>query len=233
MSMKYGQFCPIAKACEVLGERWTILIIRELLCGSTRFSQLQRGLSQISPTLLTKRLNQLEADELIFKKPIPGERRAEYHLTPAGKELAPIVMGIGDWGQKWARSRMEEDELDIELLMLEFYRRLDLEQLPGGTLVAHFAFPELKTYPHWWIVIESDADRELCVAHPGRDVDVTIRSDARTMCSIWSGETSLSEAKKSGRCTIEGLPVYARSVSKWLRPGLLANGSLVNQVAGQ
>ncbi|MDA0990684.1 MAG: helix-turn-helix domain-containing protein [Verrucomicrobia bacterium] len=125
--MQYGQFCPIAKACELIGERWTLLIIRELLCGSTRFSELQRGLSQISPSLLTKRLNQLVDDELLIRKQSVDRKKVEYFLTPSGKELAPIIMGLGDWGHRWARSRMEEDELDIELLMLEFYRRIDRE----------------------------------------------------------------------------------------------------------
>ena len=230
MRMQYGQFCPIAKACEILCERWTILIIRELLCGSTRFGQLQRGLSQISPTLLTKRLNQLIEDELVFKTSSRAQRHAEYFLTPAGKELAPIVMQMGDWGQKWARSRMEEDELDIELLMLEFYRRLDLDQIPGGKLVAHFSFPALKTYPHWWIVIDSEEERELCVAHPGRDVDITVKCDTLTMTRIWFGETTLKEAKKQGLISLEGLPVMTRSISKWLRGGLLVNGPLADQV---
>ncbi len=230
MRMQYGQFCPIAKACEVLGERWTILIIRELLCGSTRFNQLQRGLSQISPTLLAKRLNQLVADEIIIKKKVPGQRRAEYYLTPAGKELAPIVMGMGDWGHKWARSRMDDDELDIELLMLEFYRRLDIDEIPGGTLVAHFAFSKLQTYPHWWIVIDSAEERELCVAHPGRDVDITVKSDAKTMCRIWSGELTLAQAKADGGIELEGLPIMKRSITKWLKAGALANGSLVDQL---
>ncbi|MDF7801812.1 helix-turn-helix domain-containing protein [Pontiellaceae bacterium B1224] len=228
--MQYGQFCPIAKACEILGERWTILIVRELLCGSTRFNQLQRGLSQMSPSLLTKRLNQLVDDEIIFKKKVPGQRRAEYFLTPAGKELAPVVMGMGDWGQKWARSRMEDEELDIELLMLEFFRRLDVEQIPGGTLVAHFMFPQLQTYPHWWMVIDGDDERELCVVHPGRDVDITIKSDAKTMCEIWNGDITFSDAKKAGRIRVEGLPLMKRSVAKWLKAGLLANGSLVDQL---
>lgn len=230
MRMQYGQFCPIAKACEILSERWTLLIIRELLCGSTRFSQLQRGLSQISPTLLTKRLNQLADDEVILKKKPQGQQHAEYYLTPAGMELAPIVMGLGDWGQKWARSRMEEDELDIELLMLEFYRRLDLDQIPGGQLVVHFSFSGLKTYPHWWIVIDSKEERELCVAHPGRDVDITVKSDARTMTRIWMGEITFKEARSEGLIELEGLPIMTRSISKWLRGGLLTEGALLDQL---
>ncbi len=228
--MHYGQFCPIAKACEILGERWTLLIIRELLCGSTRFSELQRGLSQISPSLLTKRLAQLVDDEIVIKKSAVGEKKVEYFLTPAGKELAPVVMGLGDWGHRWARSRMEEDELDIELLMLEFFRRIDLKQIPGDGLVAHFCFQGLTTYPNWWIVVEGPEERELCVVHPGKEADITIRSDPRTFCKIWNGDLSFQEAKKKGLITLCGLPVTVRNVSKWLKPGLLANGKLVDQI---
>ncbi|MGK0237626.1 MAG: DNA-binding HxlR family transcriptional regulator [Candidatus Pelagisphaera sp.] len=221
MGLHYGQFCPIAKAAEILGERWTILILRELICGSTRFNQLQRGLSQISPTLLTKRLNQLVDDEIVFKKTITGQKRVEYHLTPAGKDLTPVIMGLGDWGMKWTRSRMEDDELDVELLMLEYYRRLDLEQVPGGEVVAHFAFSGLKTFPHWWIKLK-DEERELCIVNPGCDVDVTLKSDLRTMTRIWAGELTFAEAKKTSHLQVEGRPVYTRSLPNWLKVSPLA-----------
>ena len=108
MSIQYGQFCPITKAAEVLGERWTILIVRELLLGTTRFNELQRALSQISPSLLTKRLVQLQDYGLVIKKEIPAQRRSEYYLTAAGKELKPVVMGLGEWGSRWARGQMED-----------------------------------------------------------------------------------------------------------------------------
>src|SRR5258707_383204 len=109
MSTRYGQFCPVAKAAEVLGERWTILIVRELLMGTTRFNHFQRTLSQISPTLLTKRLNQLQDAGLVIRKHLPEQRRTEYHLTPAGRELLPVVVGLGEWGMKWARGQMSDD----------------------------------------------------------------------------------------------------------------------------
>src|SRR5688572_1955282 len=110
MSIRYGQFCPVAKAAEVLGERWTILIIRELLLGTKRFSDLQRALSQISPTLLTKRLNQLEECGLVVRKKLLRLRRTEYHLALAGRQLRPIIMGLGKWGMQWARGQMSDDE---------------------------------------------------------------------------------------------------------------------------
>ncbi len=219
--MHYGQFCPISKAAEILGERWNILIIRELICGSTRFGELQRGLSQISPTLLTKRLNQLAEYEIVFKKTLPGQKRIEYHLTPAGKELGPLIMSMGEWGMKWNRSRMEDEELDVEFLMLEFYRRLDQEQIPGGRFVAHFSFPGLKSFAHWWIVIDGK-ERELCDTNPGCEVDIRIRSDVRTMTRIWAGELSFQDAKRSEQLQLEGPPLLVRSIAKWLKIAPLA-----------
>ncbi len=123
--MKYGQFCPIAKATEIVCERWTLLIIRELLLGTTRFTDFQRALSQISPTLLTKRLNQLVDEGLAIRRTPQSGKRAEYHPTVAAKELGPIVIGLGEWGMRWARGRMSDDELDD----------LDLATLPDDELV--------------------------------------------------------------------------------------------------
>ena len=131
MSIRYGQFCPVAEAAEVLGERWTILLIRELLLGTKRYSDFQRALSKISPTLLTKRLKQLVDCELVERQTPPGQRRVEYHLSAAGRELQPAVLGLGNWGMKWARGQMQDDELDVQMLMYDFCRRIDTAQLPG------------------------------------------------------------------------------------------------------
>lgn len=222
MSIRYGQFCPIAKAAEVLGERWTILIIRELLVGTTRFSDLQRGLSRISPTLLTKRLNQLEDCGLIIRKAVPALRRTEYHLSSAGRQLRPIVMGLGQWGMKWARGQMTDDELDVELLMTEFSRRLDATQLPGGRTVIQFVFPGRGKFESWWIVIEEDGRRELCLQNPHREMDVQIRSDVRTMAEIWAGDTEIRVARKDGRLKLQGHPILIRTLPSWLRGGVFA-----------
>jgi DNA-binding HxlR family transcriptional regulator len=222
MSIRYGQFCPIAKAAEVLGERWTILIIRELLLGSNRFSDLQRALAQISPTLLTKRLKQLEECGLVIRKKLPGQQRNEYHLTAAGRELRPVVMGLGKWGMKWARGQMNDDELDVEMLMQEFSRRIDATQLPGGRTVVQFVFPGLAKFGRWWIVLEANGTRELCADNPGQEADVQLRSDVRTMVEIWAGDTEIHAAKKDGRLQLSGHPALIRTLSSWLRTGLLA-----------
>jgi DNA-binding HxlR family transcriptional regulator len=223
MSIRYGQFCPIAKAAEVLGERWTILIIRELLLGTTRYSDLQRALSQISPSLLTKRLNELQDGGLVVRKTVPKQKRTEYHLTAAGRELRPIVTGLGKWGMKWARGQMSDDELDVELLMHDLCRRLDTTQLPSGRNVIQFVFTGLDKFATWWIVIEDNGERELCVINPGKGLDVQLRSDLRTMTEIWAGDTEIRAAKKDGRLEVTGSPVLARTLTAWLRIGTFAH----------
>ncbi len=223
MSIRYGQFCPVAKAAEVLGERWTILIVRELLMGTTRFTQFQRALSQISPTLLTKRLNQLQDCGIVLRKTLPDQRRTEYHLTAAGRELLPAVVALGEWGMKWARGQMSDDELDVELLMHDFSRRIDASQLPGGRNVIKFVFSGLAEFATWWIVLEENGERELCVDNPGKEVDVQIRSDLRTMTEIWAGDTEIGNARKDGRLQLSGNALLVRTLPSWLRIGTFAH----------
>lgn len=223
MNLRYGQFCPTAKAAEVLGERWTILIVRELLLGTKRYSDFQRALSQISPTLLTKRLNQLADCGLVVRQTGTPNRRPEYELSPAGKELGPVILGLGEWGMKWARGQMRDEELDVHLLMYDYCRRIDVTALPEGRLVVAFTFPGLPKFAHWWIVIEENRDRELCVDHPGKEVDVQIRSDVRTMVEIWAGDTELKAALKAGRLQVTGKPALIRTLSSWLRGGSLSH----------
>src|ERR1044072_6660977 len=123
MSLRYGQICPVSKAAESLGERWTLLIIRELVLGTTRFNDFQRALSQISPTLMTERLNQLQDAGLLVAKRRPGQRRTEYYPTAAGNQLKATILGLGEWGMSWARGQMNDDELDLEMLMYDLQRR--------------------------------------------------------------------------------------------------------------
>ena len=138
--MEYGQFCPVAKATEIIGEKWTILIIRELLMGATRFNDFQRGLSLISPTLLSKRLDSLANRNLIMKKKIPGQKGYEYFPTQSCKELLPIIVSIGDWGMDWARSNLSVKDYDINLLMIYLERSVLPEKLIGNQTIIKFKF---------------------------------------------------------------------------------------------
>lgn len=223
MSIRYGQICPVSKTAELLGERWTLLIIRELVLGTTRFNDFQRALSQISPTLLTKRLKQLEEAGLLVRKTIPNQRRCEYHPTAAGKELKPIIEGLGKWGMRWARGQMNDDELDVEMLMYDLQRRIDAEQLPGGRTVVKFSFRGLPKFSHWWIVIEPDGSRILCVHNPGVPVDIELISDLRTMSHVWAGDMDIRMAKNAGRLELKGNAILIRTISSWLRPGTFAH----------
>ena len=138
--MEYGQFCPVAKATEIIGEKWTILIIRELLMGGSRFNELQRGLSLISPTLLSKRLESLSQHGLAVKKKIPGQKGYEYFPTESCKELLPVIRSLGDWGMHWARTNLSEKDYDVELLMIYLKRSIVPDKLIGNETVIHFHF---------------------------------------------------------------------------------------------
>ena len=220
--LKYGQFCPVSKAAEILGEKWSLLIIRELLLGATRFSQIQRAMSRISPTVLSKRLETLHDHGLIVRKRRPEQRGYEYQLTEAGRELYPVVLGMAKWGMRWARGQMTDTELDVELLMSDIRRRIDPEKLPGGQTVIRFFFTDLEHYNKWWVKVEVQ-DVDLCVENPGYDVDVYISSDLRTMVEVWMGDVSIKEARANGKLRIDGMSAYLKNVDSWLGLYLLAD----------
>ncbi len=212
----YGQFCPIAKAVEALGERWTILLIRELLCGSHRYNDFKRGLPLISPTMLSQRLNALQQRGLVKRKRSNDQKSWEYHLTQAGQELEPIVMGLGNWGARWVRSQMSEDDLNVELLMWDARRTINCSELPQGRTVIYFDFEGLDDkYRSWWMIAEN-GEIDLCVDDPGFEPDVRFVADLKTMTQLWLGDISLAKAKSSGRLKINGMSRLTRSISKWL-----------------
>ena len=215
--MEYGQFCPVAKALEILGERWTILIVREMLMGGKRFNELQRGLNQISPTILTKRLNDLTNAGIAIRKKIPGQRGYEYYLTEMGKELLPVVTTIGEWGMRWARGKMDDTDLDLELLMLYLQRSIVADKLPGDETVIRFKFTDISQFSDWWIVT-SENDVDVCVRDPGKDVDLYFTTDLRTMIEVWMGDTAYKTAISDGRLILVGQSALTRNVESWLAP---------------
>ncbi|MCJ8351397.1 MAG: helix-turn-helix transcriptional regulator [Moritella sp.] len=212
----YGQFCPIAKACEALGERWTLLLIRELLCGSHRYNDFKRGLPLISPTMLSQRLNILQKRGLVELKRSSDNRSNEYHLTQAGRELEPIVMGLGEWGSRWVRSQMSDDDLSVELLMWDMRRTINSSALPQGRTVLHFEFKDLsKVYRNWWLLAEN-GEIDLCVDDPGFDPDINFITDLKTMTQLWLGDTNLSKAESNGNLVISGTSYLMQNIPQWL-----------------
>jgi DNA-binding HxlR family transcriptional regulator len=220
--MNYGQFCPISKATEILGERWTFLIVRELLMGGRRFSELQRGLGDISPALLTSRLKTFEREGLIVRRRINGHRGYEYCPTQACEELKPIIIALGEWGMCWARNTLASDYLDVDMLLLYLERSVDPGQLPGSETVIQFKFNDVPEQRDWWLIIR-DGKVDVCITPPGRDVNVFFCTTARTMSEVWMAQRSYREAVLSGDLIIEGDLALTRRISSWLRPSIFAN----------
>jgi DNA-binding HxlR family transcriptional regulator len=217
--MKYGQFCPIAKATEILGERWTMLILRELLMGGRRFNELQRGLGDISPALLTTRLKSLEEHGMIVRRRMSSQRGYEYQPTAACEAFLPVIVSIGEWGLSFARHMLVEDDFDIDFLMFYLERSVDPEQLPGSETVIQFMFTDLTEQRHWWLLIEQE-DVQICITPPVRDVDVYFTTTVRAMHDVWMGDRTYRDALSAGDLIIEGDPALTRNVSRWLRPSV-------------
>lgn len=212
----YGQFCPVSMAAEILCSRWTVVLLREMLCGSTRFNDLRRGLPRMSPTLLSKRLKELELSGVI-RSVATGPGLSEYQLTEAGEELRPIVMGIGSWGQRWVESRLSLRNLDPSLLMWDMRRNLSPDPLPPRRCTIQFLYPELaEGQRSYWLVVDS-GKVDLCNFDPGYDVDLLITSSLKTMTAIWMGLTRLGSEVEAGRVKLDGDPLVSRSMQQWLK----------------
>ena len=220
--MEYGQFCPIAKSTEIIGEKWTLLIIRELLMGGSRFNELHRGLSLISPTILSKRLETLSAHGLVLKKKIPGQRGYEYFPTQSCKELLPIIRSLGDWGMNWARSNLTEKDYDVELLMLYLKRSIVARELIGRETVIRFKFIDIEKYPDWWLVVTGE-EIDLCVKNPGKEIDVYFTSSVKTMADIWMGDNSYRRAIREGLLKIVGHEMLTRNVTTWMSNSIFSD----------
>lgn len=218
----YGQFCPVSKATEIIGEKWTLLILRELLMGTSRFNDFQRSMSRISPTVLNKRLKQLEEKGVVLKKRLSGQKGFEYRLTAMGKELEPLIEQVAIWGQRWARGQMSDDELDVEGLMWDIHRRIQTDSLPDGETVLSFYFSDLDKYRKWWLVVSRD-DVDLCTEDTGKDVDLYISSDLRTMVEVWLGDRNLKAMLRNERIKAVGSKVLIRSMEDWFGLGVFAH----------
>jgi DNA-binding HxlR family transcriptional regulator len=212
MGASYYQFCPVAKAMELLDERWTLLLVRELVTGSERFNDLRRGLPRMSPTLLSKRLQQLVRAGVVEKKADGTDVR--YVLTPAGRELKPLVEALGAWGIRWIGEIGDED-LDPKLLLWDMHRNVDHEATPPGRTVVQFRFPDVPpNVRDWWMVITSD-DADVCDADPGFGVAVTVTASLRRMVEIWRGDVGWSRALRSGAVEVRGPEALRRAVPRW------------------
>jgi len=214
----YNQFCPVAMAAEILCTRWTIVLLRELAAGSTRFNELRRGVPRMSPALLTKRLRDLEAVGVLTREPLAGESGLyEYRLTAAGRDLKHVVEAMGIWGQRWVESESSLRNLDPNLLMWDMRRNLDTKPLPRGRSTIQFIYGELpQARRNWWLIVEPDAGVDLCSVDPGFDVDLYVTTDLRTMTEIWMGYKTVARAKDDGKLLITGSRKLEAALQAWL-----------------
>jgi DNA-binding HxlR family transcriptional regulator len=231
----YGQFCPMAKATELVGEKWTLLVLRELFLGTTRFNDFQRAMSRISPTLLAKRLRQLEESGIIIRKKRSGQKSYEYRLTAAGKELSPLLEVLAVWGMRWARGQLTDDELDVEFLMRELQRRLQTRHLPDGETVICLIFDGLNKQNNWWLLVDGD-EVDLCNEDPGKDVDLYINSAVRTIVEIWEGDLDIRTALRDKSVKAHGARQLIRTMPNWFgvcqfKDVLRGNPELMRQIA--
>jgi DNA-binding HxlR family transcriptional regulator len=209
MTSTYGQFCPVAMASEVLTERWTPLVVRELLCGSTHFNDLRRGVPLMSPALLSKRLKTLERVGVVEK------RGTTYHLTEAGQELRTVIESMGVWGQRWARGDVVAKHFDASLLMWDVHRNVVVDELPARRVVVHFHLRGSSDgKSHFWLVLDAP-NIDLCLTDPGHDVDVEVRGHVGTMVDYWMGRVDLLGAVRTGDLEVAGPRPLVAALPTW------------------
>ena len=219
MPSHYGQFCPVAKAMELLDERWTLLIIRELMMGSQHFNALRRGVPRMSPALLSKRLQTLVRAGVVDRW--EDGNRVTYRLTESGKELEPIVVALGQWGIRWI-SELGDEDLDPHLLLWDIRRGIDTEAVPDGRTVIGFVFPDVPPdCRRWWLVITGEGV-DACDFDPGHPVRVTVETSLRTMTRIWRGDLPWATALRSGDLVLRGEPQACRALPRWFTLSSLA-----------
>ena len=212
----YGQFCPIAMAAELLATRWTLVLLGEMLSGSTRFNEIRRGVPRMSTALLSQRLRELERAKVIIHE------NGEYRLTPSGEDLGPIVLGLGRWALKWVDTDCSLANLDVRLLMWNMRRNLRPNPLPGRRVVVEFHYPELPPDEgRYWLIISPGQPVDLCSIDPGYEIDLLVVAGLRAMTSAWMGMSGFNDELRAGRITLDGDATLSSTFVRWIgRSGL-------------
>ena len=210
---KYHQYCPVARACEILADRWTPLIVRELLFGSRHFNELQRGLPGISRSLLVARLRHLEDRGVIERHTGARPNVSEYILTEAGSDLMDVITHLGTWAIKWVFANPNSDELDPALLLWKMHQRVDRREFPPGRTVVQFDFAGRKGR-RLWLVLEP-GDISACLKPPGFDSDLIVRADVSALYRVWAGLIDYQVAVGRGEVALQGPPALVRAFPRW------------------
>ncbi len=210
---KYGQYCPVARATEILGDRWTLLIVRDLIYGARHFKALERGLPGIPTAMLANRLKRLQQAGIIEREENSGSQKVSYFLTPAGMALVPIMDALSEWGAKWIFGEPEETELDPVLLLWWMHSRVYRERLPKQRVVIEFDFSETRP-ARFWLVLTTD-DVSVCQTHPGFEVDVLVTVELKYFYQVWLGKIAFMDAMSSGKVQLDALPAFIRDFPNW------------------
>lgn len=210
----YGQFCPLAQATQLLCERWTLIVVRELIAGSTRFSELQKGVPLMSPTLLSTRLKQLVKAGVIELSDEKGSR--SYKLTPAGVELRPVVELLGAWGHRWARSDLNEGDLDVGLLMWDMRRSINPKVFPERRIVVQFEYSDVPAGGEDWWLVSDNGEIDLCLNDHGYEVDIIIKCSLKSMTNVWICDQQFDSAVAEGDIKVLGDPKLTKNLQNWL-----------------
>jgi DNA-binding HxlR family transcriptional regulator len=210
----YGQYCPVAQALEILGDRWTLLIIRDMLTGTVHFNDLERGLPGISRGLLAQRLRGLEEAGVITKLLNgSGRQRTEYHLTRAGEELHEVIGALLTWGARWSFGDPRPEHINPLLLMWWIHNRVHVDKLPQDRVVVQFDFRGAKLESYWLVL--SNEDVTLCLTDPGYEINVLVSADAAALFKLWLGRFGYKEALDTHGVSVEGLPRLVRAFPEW------------------
>lgn len=220
----YGQFCPIAVGAEIFAERWTPLILRELLAGSTRFNDLLRGLPRIPRAMLAQRLRSLEAYGVVERRAEQGIETSRYYLTPAGQELATVAVQLGNWARRWGHSEIGAHNLDPDFLLWDMHRGIMVERLPPGRTVVRITLTGACTRDYWLILEQPEPS--LCLVDPGFDVDLAVIADTVALHRIWVGEIDLAGALARGTVVLDGPPALRHAFPGWLALGFFTRTSI-------
>jgi len=210
---KYGQYCPVARSVEILGDRWTLLIVRDLLDGRDHFNDLERGLPGIPRALLADRLRRLQRAGLLERQVESNRRRTRYQLTQAGRELGPVIDALTRWGARWAFGEPDASELDPILLLWWMRDRVHLDHLPRRRVVVEFVFHGPRRYTYWLILQPTDVS--ICLTHPGFEVDVQVTAELAVLYKVWLGRMTFTEAVREQGVDLNASPSLARNFPRW------------------
>jgi len=221
----YNQFCPVSMAAEIICSRWTLLVLRELVMGSTRFNELRRGVPGMSPALLSKRLKELEAAGIVVRAAAEREPGVhEYHLTEAGTELRSIIEAIGVWGHRWVTTEATLKNLDANLLMWDIRRNINTDPMPPRRNTIQFIFKDRPVSErNYWLIVEPHKKVDLCLVDPGFDVDLYLSTDLQSMTEIWLGYRTIDQMSDDGRLVLTGASKLAADLRRWLKLSVFAN----------